>query len=456
MSNQASLAAFEAFAAVERGKALRYTTAWVGWEAAQDVVQDGLVVVWKKWDALANPAAYLYRTCRQLAFAEYETRSRGPVLLAELPEHPHLDDGQDDEGQAEFIGLGSLLSELMDQNWSSPHALTVAAGLALGDSRGGLAEYLGTPVSEVHRSARELRRYFKANRDSPGPATKEAAYTPHGLVMKAMRRLTRRERQVMALAAIGLQPQLIAPLIGITGASARTTLCHARKSVAHTIGLVVHSESQATGDVDDFVRASVDAVELLGLLPNFAWKPQALSWAATADWDLAAYLKAAGPNARYGPRGLVPYLKMISKVQAVARDGLEAARPAAVYGSVRWLPFGVRFRAAFVGEPLVYAAAYRRMQATDDPAAWSPRALAGRESTTVGVPDFSCPVPSWPARPPQYLAPAPYPRFEPYQAAGAKLTVMEPVGLAPGLLKPAQEIIETWARRHRPTFVTAA
>lgn len=429
MSRQPSLAAFEAFEATERGKALKYTTAWVGPEAAQDIVQEALLTVWKKWDTLTNPSGYLYGTCKKLAFGEYEDRSRGPLLLAELPEQLRLD-SKDEEDSGELAPVLTLVTDLLAENSFSWQTPLVGGHLALGKTRAEISDMLDLPLSEVHRSARELRRYYNARRDNPELTSEENPYTPHGLVMRAMRGLSRREQQVMALAALGLKPQLIAPLIGITRGSARTTLCHARKSVAEVVGLSV--DEGAPDVVDHFIRSTLDATELLHMLPYTPWKAEALIWAGIADGRIAAGFSSLSPlnklhehyrddpgqtvkitaqyrgfghTGRYGPRGLVPYLIQVSRLIAIVREAMEARQPAAAYGSVRWTHPGLRYR-PFDRNLRMRSATYRRMQPTYAPNLESDAIPAGYKKAAASTSAYFCPVPSWPAKPPQYLVPA--------------------------------------------------
>ncbi|WP_194893548.1 RNA polymerase sigma factor [Catenulispora pinisilvae] len=443
---------FLAFEAKERSKALKYTAAWVGAEAAEDVVQDGLLVVWQKWDTLTNPAGYLYGSCKKLAFGEYEARDRGPKLHAELPEQPHLDDGQEEPGLDD--AMLNLMVELSAQSWSSPRTAVVGLNLAEGYSKADIAQFLGLPLAEVHRSAAELRRYYRTRRADPKPTDPRDTYTPRGLVMRAMQRLSRRERQVMALAALGLKPSLIAPLIGITGGSARTTLCHARKSVIDTTGFLLEDEG-ISEVIDHFVKDSLGILELLGMLPDTPWKAVVLRHAVIeeersfrvisgasrvgdrlsavwkviddgpnsarldhllrAGWTLTTMdnLVALPPIGFYRPRAVVSYLTEISKVIAVVREGLDAG-PAAAYGSVRWTHPGLRFRTVD-HELRMHAAAFRRLQATQAPYLEDP-VPTGNQKAAADPSAYSCPVPSWLAGPPRYLTLASPPGLEELRA----------------------------------------
>jgi len=324
---------YAAFYATHYEGVVRFVTARLDQDAAEDVVAEAFTAVWKRWGELDDPAGYLYGACKNKMKTEYADRHRRPVAVAEVPDQPATAAPAGLAGEA--ISARLLLKSL-DLDTEPKHMALVAAGLADGYDRRRVAEMTGLPLAEVHRLVRQLRKHWRT-REAKRLRTAPAGYIPQRLTGQAVRELPRRQRQVMALAALGVRPVAIAALLDIEPGGARVNLHHARQAILAKI------EVDVRGAVDAAVATAVDTGELLELLPPSPWREDALvAWerdAALANLarhlnQAPEYLGAADINTR-----IAASLTKVSVVIAVSRKALrDRMGIAAQCGSVRWRP----------------------------------------------------------------------------------------------------------------------
>jgi len=277
----------------------------------------------------------------------------------------------------------ALILGLYNRKAISEPTVVVAREIAAGYSKQQIAEYMNTSVSEVNRSVRELRRGFSAAALQHKVQASVPVYAlQHSSVLTALTTaLTRREYQVMALSVLGLKPIAIAPLLGISHGSARTTLSHARTKLAKEFaapGVVV-------ADVDASVRKAMSDVELLGLLPASPWRTDALSLAK----DHSEMVRQSG-KFNTNPRvrvvylsSVAPYLNRMAIVLIEVRNALEDSLAiTSQVGTIR--------RAELIAAPVA-----RDWVGFDDLGRWVLPTSQQYMSDLPGTSLYRCPPPSW-------------------------------------------------------------
>lgn len=407
---------FAAFTAKSRDRALRRVTAQVGPDVAEDIVQDAFFSLWQNRETVENPDAYLYGACTNAIKNEYKARKRRSLVAAELQEQDDLEDQMDWPDGVMQEETAEFLMGMVRQKAISVYTAAVAANIAEGHTTQRIAEIMQTPVAEVRRSVRELRQGWKVALDRKSQAAipsydigSTRSIAPR--VRLELAKMPRNEGQVMALAALGLKPASIAVLLNITTNSARATLCHARKKVSEAI--YRPSKAERPGDVDKAVRGAIGEECLLDLLPDAPWKAD---YRRLANRSVGRGITRV--SSRSGKTVLVDseifhllddapaeYLAMMSIVINVAREGLAGNADAdAWYGSLRWIPSRVRKR-----QPKEswseYGMAFFRLEEVEFGLA-APE-VAQKMAVIWGPPAgsfYSCAVPCWPVRPPQFLA----------------------------------------------------
>lgn len=286
-----SAEAFDLFVAEYRAEALRRATARVGPAAADDIVQEAMLAVWRRWGDLKDPAGYLYGACENAVKSEYRGRARRPVSLAELPEPAPR--GGPDSTEPDGIASPELLAE-MGLDGLPIECSLVAMLLAEGYSRQRVAELAGMTLPDVHTAVRQLRSRLRPRTTAPWPPDRESdgVVPAHKEVAAVVRRLPARQRSVLALSALGAAPVHIAALLEINGVDARVNLHHARKKIA------LLGDIGTARDIDNIVRQSFDPGELMYLLPDSPWRRKALTAADSTNELLGSALARVTAHAR--------------------------------------------------------------------------------------------------------------------------------------------------------------
>lgn len=226
---------FETFYQQNASRLIAYTAYQVGsLDEARDIVQDSFIALWRRWDEVQQPGAYLFTSCKHAIRDHYRQRAREWRHEASAldMEEPTVD------GLATIAGVDTLL---LIKDLSSELKSDDAQLLALILSEHNTAEIsraLGIGVDTATRRVSRLRKVL-GDLMAAEPADEEGSANSLETeqVSRALKVLTKRQRAIFVRRAHGMKPAQIAEKLDTNEGNVGVMTHKAGTKIADALGL---------------------------------------------------------------------------------------------------------------------------------------------------------------------------------------------------------------------------